>query len=182
MMNKRIGMFGAFVLLVLVLGSEVRAQPSSKQAGVSEVVYGSVDGRVGAVLRTGGYALIAQVGHPFSGGLAGGGLWWLGGRRPGSSSSLGEASEVPRAYGLSSNYPNPFRWETTIEVFLPEASRVELVVYDVLGREVSRLVDAELGSGRHAVVFGSEGLSSGVYVYRLVAGAFTKHRTMLLLK
>ena len=184
-MTKQTGTAMVLVSLVAVLLAGVAwAQPSSRQARAPEAIYSRLDGGGGAVLRSGGYRLLTQVGQPVSGRQAIGGLWQVRQRlgRTAGVSSLEAGQELPQTYGLSRNYPNPFRGETTIEVLLPAASRVELVVYDVLGREVARLLEGELGAGRHAVVFEESGLSSGVYVYRLVAGAFTKHRTMLLVK
>jgi hypothetical protein len=59
---------------------------------------------------------------------------------------------------------------------------VRLVVYDVLGRVVARLVEGEQGAGWHEAVFDGSLLPSGVYLYRLEAGSFTQSRTMLLVK
>ena len=65
---------------------------------------------------------------------------------------------------------------------MPEASGVRLVVYDVRGREVARLVDGGLPAGVHRVRFDAVGLPSGVYIYRLTAGAFVETRRMVLLR
>jgi hypothetical protein len=65
---------------------------------------------------------------------------------------------------------------------LPESADVRLVVYDVLGRVVARLVAGEQGAGWHEAVFDGSLLPSGVYLYRLEAGSFTQSRTMLLVK
>ncbi len=65
---------------------------------------------------------------------------------------------------------------------LPEASHVSLVVYDVTGREVVRLVDGPMNPGNHRVTFDASRLSSGLYLLRMVAGAFVQHGMMLLLK
>ena len=98
------------------------------------------------------------------------------------ASEAAAAGEVPAAYALEAAYPNPFNPATTIRFDLPEAVAVELVVFDVLGREVARLVDGPLGAGRHLVRFEASGLPSGVYLYRLQAGAFTQTRSMMLAK
>jgi hypothetical protein len=95
----------------------------------------------------------------------------------------GRESDLPEdGYVLEANYPNPFNPTTTIEFVLPQAERVILTVYDMLGREVKTLVNAELGSGTHTVVFEGKNLSSGVYIYRLQAGNVVKERQMQLLK
>jgi hypothetical protein len=97
---------------------------------------------------------------------------------------------LPATATLGENYPNPFNPGTTIPVIVREASRVQIVIYDVLGREVARLVDADLAPGQHPVVFDGSGLASGVYLCRLSAtfpGAGTReisvqYRRMLLLR
>ncbi|HMB90882.1 MAG TPA: T9SS type A sorting domain-containing protein, partial [Rhodothermales bacterium] len=99
---------------------------------------------------------------------------------PSSSNVL--ATAVPEVFLLEANYPNPFNPVTTIRFGLPENAAVTLVVYDMLGREVQRLVDGSVTAGMHTVTFEAVDLPSGMYVYRLntPAGSFTQ--TMLLLK
>ena len=65
---------------------------------------------------------------------------------------------------------------------LPEASAVSLIVYDVMGREVERLLDKTLGAGYHEARWDATGLPSGIYLYRIEAGAFAQTRRMTLLK
>jgi len=79
-------------------------------------------------------------------------------------------------------YPNPFNPSTTIRFSIEEQGYVQLMVYDVLGREVRRLVDSVQDSGSHEVTFSSGDLPSGTYLYRLETpdGALTQR--MLLLK
>lgn len=86
------------------------------------------------------------------------------------------------AFGLEPNYPNPFNPSTEIRFALPEAAHVTLVVYDVTGREVMRLVDGALEAGRHQVRWDASSLPSGVYLYQLRAGSFTKTQRMTLVK
>lgn len=83
---------------------------------------------------------------------------------------------------MEQNYPNPFNPATKIAFTLPEASQVELVVYDVMGREVRRMVTASMEAGRHEVRFEAADLASGVYIYRLHAGDYQETRCMLLVK
>ncbi|MCK5573675.1 MAG: T9SS type A sorting domain-containing protein, partial [Bacteroidetes bacterium] len=83
------------------------------------------------------------------------------------------------------NYPNPFNPATTIPFDLPVTSHVHLGVFDLLGREVITLVDEVLAPGSYRVRLDarrSGGLASGVYVYRVRAGASVLQRKMLLLK
>jgi beta-N-acetylhexosaminidase len=75
---------------------------------------------------------------------------------------------TPSILGLM-NYPNPFNATTTIEYRLPQMSHVTLSVYDMLGREVTLLVNDNMGAGVHEVRFNASTLSSGVYFYRLKA-------------
>ena len=95
--------------------------------------------------------------------------------------------EAPREIVLESNYPNPFNPSTTIGYTLSSASKVSLRVYDVLGREVARLVEDKRSAGHHEAVWQAGRFASGVYLYRLVvedeaAGRTVRQRTMLLLK
>ena len=92
-----------------------------------------------------------------------------------------EAFDSP-SFSLSQNYPNPFNPATRIDFSIPETMPVRLVVYDMLGREVARLVDAVLAPGVHQVNWESGGLPSGLYLYQMQAGAFREIRHMLLLK
>ncbi len=90
--------------------------------------------------------------------------------------------ELPYAVKLHQNYPNPFNPTTTIGFDLSRPGKTTIQVLDMLGREVARIVDQELDSGSYNVRFDGSGLSSGVYMYRLVAGETVQTRRMLLLK
>lgn len=89
---------------------------------------------------------------------------------------------VPLAFELEANYPNPFTPSTTIAYVLPEAAKVRVDVFDVLGRRVRTLAEGEQGAGRHGLTFSAEALPSGVYFYRLVAGERTATRRMQLIR
>jgi hypothetical protein len=89
---------------------------------------------------------------------------------------------VPDQYGISQNYPNPFNPSTTIYYNLPKSGNVTIKVYDVLGNEVSTLVNEYKIAGTHRIVFNSGNLSSGVYFYQLTAGDFVKTLKMTLIK
>jgi uncharacterized delta-60 repeat protein len=91
-------------------------------------------------------------------------------------------SAVPSSFKLEQNYPNPFNPTTVISWQLPVSSRVVLKVYDVLGREVSTLVNKEEPAGTHKVVFNASTLSSGVYFYSLTVGGFHEVKKLVLLK
>ncbi|MFC2094786.1 T9SS type A sorting domain-containing protein [Bacteroidota bacterium] len=91
-------------------------------------------------------------------------------------------SGVPDAFELFPNYPNPFNPSTTIYYALPEAGNVELIVYDVLGNEVSTLVNEEKPAGINEVEWNASNVPSGVYFYRLSADGFVQTRKMMLMK
>ena len=93
----------------------------------------------------------------------------------------------PTEYALFQNYPNPFNPETDIQYQIPEASWVELTIYNVIGQAVYTLVDGHRQAGRYTVRwFGTDSqgqaLSSGIYFYRLRAGDFLDVRKMVLMK
>ena len=89
---------------------------------------------------------------------------------------------LPKEFALFDNYPNPFNPTTTIEYSIPEASFVELKIYDILGGEVASLVKENKPSGKHSVKFSASNLPSGIYFYRIVSGNFTATKKLILLK
>jgi hypothetical protein len=97
--------------------------------------------------------------------------------------------EVPKPtrYALEPNRPNPFNPATTIGYDLPQSVKSRLVIYDVKGVQVRELVDAKQPAGHHMVTWDGRSdagapVASGVYFYRLKAGAFVETRKMVLLK
>jgi hypothetical protein len=91
-------------------------------------------------------------------------------------------STIPKEYSLSQNYPNPFNPTTNIEYSIPEASFVQLKVYDILGNEVATLVNEEQSAGNYRADFSGANLSSGLYITKLQAGDYTKTIKMTLMK
>lgn len=94
---------------------------------------------------------------------------------------------VPSGFELSQNYPNPFNPETNIAFTLPTNTRVKMAVYDLLGKEVVRLVDGDLQQGKYTVRWDgrdSRGVqvATGTYLYRLETENMNKTRTMLYLR
>lgn len=107
------------------------------------------------------------------------GVW----QRPLTQLSVRQVStERPSDFKLEQNYPNPFNPSTTISYQLPASSAVSLKVFDMLGREVATLVNARQDAGRYQVSFNAASLASGIYFYRLQAGAFTQTNKMMLVK
>lgn len=92
--------------------------------------------------------------------------------------------EIPVQFSLMQNYPNPFNPGTVISYQLSVGSYVTLKVYDLLGREVTTLVDEYKPAGTYSTQFSirNSQLSSGVYMYQLKAGEFVSTKKMVLLK
>jgi hypothetical protein len=85
-------------------------------------------------------------------------------------------------YALFENYPNPFNPTTTISYTIPEAGRVSIKVFDVLGREVAELINGFVSSGKHDVVWDGTNFASGIYFYRITFGNQTLYKKMLMMK
>ena len=94
----------------------------------------------------------------------------------------GAGSALPASYTLAQNYPNPFNPSTVIEYSVPVGGDVSLKIYNLLGQEVRSLVSTVQPAGRYTVHFDAGSLSTGVYFYRMQAGAFTQIRKMVLVK
>ena len=93
-----------------------------------------------------------------------------------------ELKSLPNEYFLSQNYPNPFNPVTTLSYSLPVSGEVRLIVYNLGGEEVIRLVDDFQQAGEYNSVWNASNVSSGIYFYRLQAGKFTETKKMVLLK
>lgn len=85
-------------------------------------------------------------------------------------------------FELYQNYPNPFNPNTTIKFSLNEPQKVKLTIYSFLGEEIKVLIDEYKSSGTHSIVFNANDLSSGVYIYTIVAGNRTSSKKLILLK
>ena len=88
----------------------------------------------------------------------------------------------PEGYRLEQNYPNPFNPTTTIELALPERSRITLEVFNVLGQRVGLLADGIFETGTHRVTFDGRGLASGLYFYRFASPRWVQTRIMAMVK
>jgi hypothetical protein len=98
-----------------------------------------------------------------------------------------EGGAIPRSFALYQNHPNPFNPATQIRVDLPKSCEVSLAVYDVLGREIIRLIKGEQAAGQYRVRWDGRDrygrqVTSGVYFYRIEAGKFVAVRKMLLVR
>jgi uncharacterized lipoprotein YddW (UPF0748 family) len=98
-----------------------------------------------------------------------------------------EKEEIPTEFDLRQNSPNPFNPVTQIRYTLPQLTNVQLMIYDILGREVRTLVNSEQPAGAYRIewngtdTYGLQ-VSSGMYIYRIVAGEFVQTKKMMLLK
>ena len=98
-----------------------------------------------------------------------------------------EGDGLPTSFVLSQNYPNPFNPATVIEFSLPAAAHANLIIYNVLGREVATLVNENLPAGSYSVEWNGQedsgsSAASGIYFYRLEAGDFGSTMKMVLVK
>ncbi|MCH7678291.1 T9SS type A sorting domain-containing protein [candidate division KSB1 bacterium] len=96
------------------------------------------------------------------------------------SVSVETISGIPAKFTLRAPYPNPFNPSTTIEYSVSQAVHVELTVYDLLGRQVSTLVNEPQAAGKYSIKFSAGGLASGVYFVRLTAGDFVESAKIIL--
>ncbi|TFH00761.1 MAG: T9SS type A sorting domain-containing protein [Calditrichales bacterium] len=91
-------------------------------------------------------------------------------------------TQVPKTLTLHQNYPNPFNARTVIAFDLPKAGKVDLTIYDLQGREVTRLLNRMVAAGTHTVHWETGTLASGVYFYRLNVEGFSEIKKMMLVK
>jgi len=91
-------------------------------------------------------------------------------------------SQLPLEYALYQNYPNPFNPSTTVRYDLPKATFVTLAIFDVLGRQISTIVEEEKPAGTYQVNFYMPNLPSGVYFYRFQTRDYVKTKKFVLLK
>jgi len=101
----------------------------------------------------------------------------------GSTTDITNPSEqIPQEFNLEQNYPNPFNPTTRIKYSLPVDARVQIIVYDILGKEVAELVDEYKPTGYYELDFNASELASGIYFYKIQAGRFVETKKMILMK
>ncbi|HZY10244.1 MAG TPA: T9SS type A sorting domain-containing protein, partial [Bacteroidota bacterium] len=91
-------------------------------------------------------------------------------------------NDLPMSFSLSQNYPNPFNPRTNFEFTLPKAGLVTLLIYNVLGQEVAKVLNEVKQPGKYIVNWDASKLSSGLYFYRLTSGEYATARKMIILK
>lgn len=94
------------------------------------------------------------------------------------------SGNVPETYKLYQNYPNPFNPSTNIKIDIPAGGGgdTRLIVYDVLGREISVIVNENLSPGSYLVQWNAGGFSSGIFFYKLISGSFVKTNKMIMVE
>ncbi len=103
-------------------------------------------------------------------------------RADASITSVNAENGMPIEFSLFQNYPNPFNPTTTIKFSIPEDETITLKIFNILGQEVSTLLNKNMKSGLHEVEFDASSLSSGIYFYSLTAGKYAETKKLLLLK
>ena len=101
---------------------------------------------------------------------------------PGLAKTGFNSSSAPKTYQLLQNYPNPFNPTTEFSYMLPEDGHVVLKVFNVLGQEISTIVDEFQTTGNKSISFDARNLPSGLYFYKMQAGKFTAIKKMMLVK
>jgi len=89
---------------------------------------------------------------------------------------------IPTQLSIAQNYPNPFNAKTLFNIGLSESAHVTLTIYDIMGREITELVNGDLDAGYHSVTWDASEQSSGVYFYNINVNGEQQTRKMVLLK
>ena len=153
----------------------------------AQVTYDSYSFSGGGAIESSTLRAEVTIAEVFAGQIGGGGGltaqagFWYVARGP-VPTPIETSEGLPETLFLAPNYPNPFNPQTMIRYVVPAAVHVRLRVYDVLGREVARLVDQPQAAGAYEAIFEAYDLPSGLYLYRLDDGAATRTGTMTLLR
>ena len=180
----------SLILLVLTFGLFL-PERAKAQLRVPQ----SVLANGGTELTGSANSIVGTVGQPLIGAVSGsahnlnGGFWYTqASAMIVSITSPGTGVGIqPEEYALYNNYPNPFNPSTVIKYALPEASGVSLLIYNINGQEVMRWDESDVSPGYYEKMWNGTTqagvpVSSGMYIYRIIAGDFVQTRKMLLLK
>jgi hypothetical protein len=96
--------------------------------------------------------------------------------------AAGERGVIPTVFAYYQNYPNPFNAQTSLHFDVPQQSRVQITIYNIMGQQVARPVDRPYAPGRYRVAYDASGLPSGMYLVKMTAADYTKIGKMMLLK
>lgn len=153
--------------------------------GEEEAIYAEIDAITAAMLANGGGGNLGK----YSGKFATTSLDEYGNKigelvaKLGSSDSVeNKESIIPAEYKLYQNYPNPFNPVTTIKYDIVKVEDVKIAIYDILGREVATLVNAQQQPGTYEVSWDASGFASGIYFYTITSGNFTATKKLILLR
>ncbi len=156
--------------------------PISAQMKISNSVFANAAVQTGDSVKS----MRGTFGQAFNGSpgdssiVMGGGFWYQISEI--LLTGLDDTFIIPEDFELRQNYPNPFNPSTTIVFALPKAVKVQLRIYDVLGRMVATLVNEQMQAGQYEIKFEARGLPTGLYFYRIQADKFVETRKMLLVK
>ena len=142
---------------------------------------GEEDDWVNYIIETVDGGFIA-VGFTESYGAGGRDFWVVKIESEGSALVEGNNHPIPSAFTLHPPHPNPFNPETLLSFTLPESEKASLIVYNLLGNEVVRLIDEYTSAGTHDVLFDAGDLPAGIYFVRLTAGDYVGVRKLVLIK
>jgi hypothetical protein len=177
MINGKLKM-GIVLLIISIL-------PIPSFAQNSQVSWSSFNGGFG-VSNSGDTKVTSSAGIPFAGSSANGSSSILSGFLANHSLLITDIEYdqeiIPTVYKLNQNYPNPFNPSTIINYQIPEGGFVSLKIYDILGNEISTLVNEEKAVGNYKATFDASKLASGVYIYQLKAANFVDTKKMILLR
>ncbi len=98
------------------------------------------------------------------------------------TNQVGVADEIPSAFSVAQNTPNPFNPTTTISFTLAKAGKTTVEVFNAAGQKVATIMNANLSAGSHSVTWNAAKFSAGVYFYTVKSGDFSKTMKMTLLK
>ncbi len=107
------------------------------------------------------------------------GNWW---RMESTTGVENQSSNFPTHFSLEQNYPNPFNPSTTINFSLPHSGYTELKVFNMLGQEITTLVSSFLPAGENRITWNAQGITSGVYFYRLLSGQYLQTKKLMITK
>ena len=133
------------------------------------------------------YTLNSTVGEPFIGKSVSpinqqqAGFWYIY-QQSTITDVENEETTMPTVFKLEQNYPNPFNPSTVIKFAVPEKSNVVIKIYDILGNEIITLVNEEMDAGWYEKSFNANGISSGVYLFRMEAENYVNTKKMILLR
>lgn len=98
-----------------------------------------------------------------------------------ATTAIDNCTEIPTDISIA-NYPNPFNASTIIKYQIPNENFVSIKVFDMLGRQITTLVNGEISAGNHEVLFKGDNIASGIYLYTIEVGNVFKTNKMILLK